>query len=83
MREKQPNIVFITCDHLRADLLGCAGDQVIQTPHIDQLARNGVRFEQAYSTTPICIPARGMIMTGLQGHNLGLTTFQSGFKLAS
>jgi arylsulfatase len=78
---KQPNIVLITCDHLRADHLGCAGHQVIQTPHIDQLARNGVRFENAYSTTPICIPARASIMTGLEGHSLGLTEFKKGFEL--
>ena len=78
---QQPNIVLITCDHLRADHLGCAGHPTIQTPHIDQLARNGVRFEQAYSTTPICIPARATIMTALEGHNLGLTVFKSGFQL--
>ncbi|GHH99814.1 sulfatase-like hydrolase/transferase [Neobacillus kokaensis] len=81
MTKQQPNIVFITCDHLRADHLGCAGHPIIQTPHIDQLARNGVRFENAYSATPICIPARASIMTGMEGHSLGLTTFKKGFEL--
>ncbi len=81
MDKQQPNIIMITCDHLRADLMGCSGDPIIQTPNIDLLARNGVRFEQAYSTTPICIPARSTIMTGLEGHDLGLTHFQPGFEL--
>ena len=81
MSNNQPNIVLITCDHLRADHLGCSGNEVIQTPHIDQLARNGVRFDQAYSTTPICIPARATIMTGLEGKTMGVTTFQPGFEL--
>lgn len=81
MTNNQPNIVLITCDHLRADMLGCAGNPVIQTPHIDELAQRGVRFSQAYSTTPMCIPARSIIMTGMEGHSLGLTEFRPGFEL--
>ncbi len=77
----QPNIIFITCDHLRADFLGCAGNAVIQTPHIDFLAARGTRFTQSYSSTPVCIPARQIILTGLTGHNLGLTYYQEGFKI--
>ncbi|MCF8563824.1 sulfatase-like hydrolase/transferase [Alicyclobacillus tolerans] len=77
----QPNIVLITCDHLRADLMGCAGHEIIQTPHIDLLAKRGVRFTQAYSTTPVCIPARASIMTGLHGHHLGVTELQPGFEI--
>lgn len=81
MKSKQPNIVLITCDHLRGDFLGCAGHPIVQTPHMDQLATRGVRFSQAYSPTPICIPARATIMTGLEGNSHGLTEFQSGFEL--
>lgn len=81
MNNNQPNIVLITCDHLRDDFLGCAGHPIVQTPHIDQLARRGVRFSQACSTTPICIPARATIMTGMEGHTLGLTEFRPGFEL--
>lgn len=81
MKNNQPNIVMITCDHLRADLLGCAGHNLIQTPHIDILAKKGVRFTQAYSTTPICTPARATIMTGLDGNSLGLTEYQEGVEL--
>ncbi|WP_127579585.1 sulfatase-like hydrolase/transferase [Paenibacillus koleovorans] len=77
----RPNIVLITVDQMRADLMGCAGHPVIQTPHIDYLAKRGVRFEQAYSGTPICIPARATIMTGLEGHSLGITRYVEGFAL--
>lgn len=72
---------MITCDHLRGDFLGCAGHDLIQTPHIDLLAKKGVRFTQAYSTTPICTPARATIMTGLDGNSIGLTEYQEGREL--
>ncbi|GBG08402.1 arylsulfatase [Paenibacillus agaridevorans] len=77
----KPHIVLITTDQMRGDLMGCAGNTLIQTPHIDYLARSGVRFDQAYSLTPVCIPARATIMTGLEGHRLGLTTYKEGFAL--
>jgi arylsulfatase len=80
-KQTQPNIVFITCDHLRADLLGCAGNQTVQTPHIDKLAEHGVQFTQAYSGTPICIPARASIMTGKDGHSLGIKGYRAGYEL--
>jgi len=68
-----PHIVLITVDHLRADFMGCAGHPVIRTPHIDFLARRGVRFTNAYSTCPVCIPARATLMTGLEGDSLHCT----------
>lgn len=77
----KPNIVLISTDQMRADLMGCAGNPIIQTPHIDILARRGIRFEQAYSPTPICIPARATIMTGMEGHSMGITTYVEGFHL--
>ena len=60
----QPNILLITADQLRWDCLGCAGNPVIQTPHLDALAARGVRFPNAFTPNPICVPARGSIMTG-------------------
>lgn len=77
----RPHIVMITTDQMRGDLLGCAGHPVIRTPHIDFLAKRGMRFTQAYSTTPVCIPARASIMTGLEGHTLGITSYREGFEL--
>ncbi len=68
----QPNILLICTDHWPASLLGEAGHSVIQTPTLDQLARNGIRFTNAYSTCPVCIPARHSLMTGAspRGHNM-------------
>lgn len=59
-----PNILLITADQWRWDALGCAGNGVIQTPNLDALARRGVRFRNAFSPNPICVPARACIMTG-------------------
>ena len=60
----QPNILLITADQFRWDCLGCGGNPVIQTPHLDALAARGVRFENAYTPNPICVPARASMMTG-------------------
>ncbi len=53
----QPNILFIMTDQCRADALGCSGGWV-KTPNLDRLAREGVRFANAVTNCPICIPAR-------------------------
>ncbi|HEV2492802.1 MAG TPA: sulfatase-like hydrolase/transferase [Terriglobia bacterium] len=58
------NVVLITIDTLRADHLGCYGYGSIQTPNIDRLAREGVRFTQAYTPVPITLPAHAALMTG-------------------
>lgn len=77
----KPNIIFITTDQMRDDFMGCAGNEIIQTPSMDHLARRGVRFGQAVSGQPVCIPARASIMTGLEGHSLGITEYQEGFEI--
>ncbi|MDR6550844.1 sulfatase-like hydrolase/transferase [Paenibacillus qinlingensis] len=79
--KKPPHIVLITCDQMRADLMGCAGHPIVQTPHLDLLAKRGIRFTQGYSLQPVCIPARASIMTGLEGHSLGITTYREGYEL--
>jgi arylsulfatase A-like enzyme/Tfp pilus assembly protein PilF len=58
------NVVLVTLDTLRADVLGCYGGRV-PTPHIDRLAREGVLFEQATATVPLTLPSHSSIMTGL------------------
>lgn len=63
--EKQPNILFILADDLRNDSLGCAGHPHIRTPNIDRLAERGVRFENMFVNTPICMASRATIFTGL------------------
>lgn len=70
---KQPNIVVIMCDQLRADALGCYGNTFVKTPHIDRIAAEGITFSQAYSRTPVCVPARHGLLSGKAPFQLGLT----------
>jgi arylsulfatase A len=60
---RSPNIVLIMADDVSWEAFGCYGGEDYKTPNIDQLAANGVRFNQCYST-PLCTPSRVMIMTG-------------------
>ena len=60
----KPNILFIMADEMRWDCLAAAGNPVIQTPNLDRLARLGVRFDNAYATSPLCVPARAQALTG-------------------
>ncbi|MBB43647.1 MAG: sulfatase [Rhodospirillaceae bacterium] len=63
-RSKEPNfIVFITDQH-RADHLGCYGNNIVQTPNIDNLAKAGTKFEKFFVSCPICMPNRATFMTG-------------------
>ena len=58
------NIVFILADDLGYGELGCYGQKKIRTPHIDRLAREGMRFTQHYTGAPVCAPARCVLLTG-------------------
>jgi arylsulfatase A len=60
----KPNVVFILADDLGYAELGCYGQQKIKTPHIDQLAREGMKFSQHYTGAPVCAPARCVLLTG-------------------
>lgn len=60
----KPNVLMITVDHWSAGLLGVAGHQVIRTPTLDSMSRDGIRFTNCYSECPVCIPARRTLMTG-------------------
>ncbi|MEM7367875.1 MAG: arylsulfatase [Bacteroidota bacterium] len=62
--ERPPNVVYIIVDDLGTEDLACFGSQNILSPHLDQLARNGLRFTQAYSGCTVCAPARSTLMTG-------------------
>ncbi len=66
---ERTNLLVIICDQLRADLVGCYGSPICQTPNIDTLAASGTRFTQAYTATPLCTPARGSLMTGRYPHS--------------
>lgn len=68
-QQSKPNIIFILADDLGYADLGCYGQQKIQTPNIDALARSGMRCTQYYSGSTVCAPARASFMTGLHtGH---------------
>jgi arylsulfatase A-like enzyme len=59
-----PNILFIHTDQQRADSLGCYGNSIVSTPHLDRLAQEGVLFENAHCTHPLCMPSRATLLTG-------------------
>lgn len=63
-QHKNPNVLLICVDHWPGNLLGSAGHPSVMTPTLDQLAANGVRYTNAYSACPVCIPARRGLMTG-------------------
>ncbi len=63
--KERPNIIFILTDDQRWDALGYAGNKIIQTPEMDKLAEQGVYFQQAMVTTPICSASRASIFSGL------------------
>lgn len=77
-QESKPNIIFILADDLGYGDLGCYGQQYIQTPRIDQMAREGIRFTQAYSGAPVSAPSRSVLMTG---QHTGHTTVRENFGL--
>lgn len=60
----RPNIIYILADDLGYGELGCYGQTKIETPHIDALAKNGMLFTQHYSGSPVCAPARAVLLTG-------------------
>lgn len=71
----RPHVLFLMVDQWAGPLFGHAGHPVIQTPTIDQLTRLGTRFPRAYSESPICIPARRTVMTGLSPRGHGDRSF--------
>ena len=67
--ERKPNIIFILADDLGYADLGCYGQKLIQTPHLDRMAAEGMRFTQFYAGSTVCAPSRSVLMTGLHtGH---------------
>ncbi len=68
-KTQPPNIILILADDLGYGDLGCYGQQIIETPNIDALAANGMRFTQHYSAAPVCAPARCMLLTGKHAGN--------------
>lgn len=66
---RPPNILILMTDQQRYDHLGCAGNRWLRTPAMDRLAREGVHFTRAYTTSPVCMPARASLVSGVYPHN--------------
>lgn len=62
--DTNPNIIYIFTDQQHANMMSCAGNPWLNTPAMDYIANNGVRFTRAYTTNPVCVPARVGMMTG-------------------
>jgi arylsulfatase A-like enzyme len=75
---RPPNIVLILADDLGWRDLGCQGSDFYQTPNLDRLAREGMRFTQAYAAGPVCSPTRASLMTGQHPARLRLTDWLPG-----
>lgn len=72
---RPPNVVMFLVDDLGATDLGCFGSTFYETPHIDGLAKGGMRFTAAYSACPVCSPTRASIMTGRYPQRTGITDY--------
>jgi choline-sulfatase len=69
---KKPNILFILSDQHNASFMGCAGNDLVNTPNLDMLASQGVLFENAYCQNPLCVPSRASMLTGKYSKDLGI-----------
>lgn len=71
--EKRPNVLLVLCDDLRWNALSCMGHPHLKTPNIDNLAAEGLLFENSFCTTSLCSPSRASILSGLYAHAHGVT----------
>lgn len=76
-----PNILWITSED-NSPFLGCYGDELATTPNLDQLAAEGVTFDQAFATTPVCAPSRFTIITGTYGTSRGTANMRSAYPIS-
>jgi arylsulfatase A-like enzyme len=78
---QRPNILFIMTDQQHAGMMSCTGNKWLKTPALDSLAREGVRFERAYSVNPYCVPSRTAMATGVMSCRLGADNNKLGMKI--
>lgn len=69
---KKPNIIWITTEGIPLKIFSCYGGQLIQTPNIDRIAKEGLRFENSFCTNALCAPGRATILTGKYSHLNGM-----------
>lgn len=77
----KPNVLLICVDDLKP-VIGCYGDQIVKTPHIDRLAARGVLFEKAFCNQAVCAPSRNTLLTGLRPQTLGIYELSTNFRQA-
>lgn len=77
--QDKPNVVVFLVDDLRPEL-GCYGNKVIKSPNIDALAKDGVKFNKAYTQQAICAPSRMSILTGMRPENIGIYALITPFR---
>lgn len=77
----QPNIILINCDDLGYGDLGCYGSSLHQTPHLDRMAREGLRFTDFYMPASVCSPSRGAMLTGCYPPRIGFGWFDNRWVL--
>ena len=71
MTSNNPNLLIIMSDEHQTGAMGCAGHPIVKTPNLDTLAKNGTQFTNAYTPSPICVPARAAFATGHYTHQTG------------
>ncbi|NIP95796.1 MAG: sulfatase-like hydrolase/transferase, partial [Akkermansiaceae bacterium] len=79
---KPPNLLVIVTDNQPWWAMGCTGNEIISTPQLDRLAREGVRFRNAFVTTPVCAASRASLFTGLYRGRHGFTFNTPPFRAA-
>ena len=75
LQAERPNIIFILADDLGWSELGCYGNRFNETPHIDRLAKRGIRYTNAYSSAPVCSPYRAALLTGQYPARIGILDY--------
>ena len=75
LQAKRPNIIFILADDLGWAELGCYGNRFNETPHLDRLAKRGLRFTHAYASAPVCSPYRAAFLTGQYPARVGILDY--------
>ena len=73
--DRQPNVIFVLADDLGWAELGCYGNSFNETPHLDKLAKQGIRFTHAYAAAPVCSPYRAALLTGQHPARMGILDY--------
>ena len=74
----KPNVVLIMCDDLGWGDVGFNGNKIIRTPHLDAMAKAGLKFNRFYAASPVCSPTRGSCITGRHPYRYGIPFANSG-----